>query len=146
MLCISTSFWLLHAPKSWLKYFFHPISSFLLILNFFQWFHGWNQQKTPENEQKKVIFVYSSKLIDMQKLVDSLRGNLKIVSLRLTFSDVFCWFQPWNRWKRFEMNKKSWKRLKKVVRPALGCAQHPKAGQNTQQSVEKSDQKTLVGG
>ena len=26
------------------------------------------------------------------------------------------------------------KRLKKMFRPASGCAQHPKAGQNTQQS------------
>ena len=29
----------------------------------------------------------------------------------------------------------SWKRLKKVVRPAFGFAQHPKAGQNTQQFI-----------
>ena len=26
---------------------------------------------------------------------------------------LFWWFQPWNHWKRFEMNKKGWKRLKK---------------------------------
>ena len=30
-----------------------------------------------------------------------------------SFSNVFCWFQAWNHWKRFEMNKKGWKRLKK---------------------------------
>ena len=30
------------------------------------------------------------------------------------------------------MNKKAWKRLKKVVWPPFGCAQHPKADQNTQ--------------
>ena len=31
------------------------------------------------------------------------------------------------------LNKKGWKRLKKGFRPAFWCAQHPKAGQNTQQ-------------
>ena len=31
------------------------------------------------------------------------------------------------------MNKKVEKRLKKMFRPAFGCAQHPKAGRNTQQ-------------
>ena len=31
-------------------------------------------------------------------------------------------------------DKKAWKRPKKVVRPAFGCVQHPKAGQNTQHS------------
>ena len=34
--------------------------------------------------------------------------------------------------KRLKINKKCWKRLKKVVQPAFGCAQHPKAGRNTQ--------------
>ena len=52
-----------------------------------------------------------------------------ITSLRLTreqiknclyhffcsFSDVFCWFQPWNHRKRLKMNKKDWKWLKKAV-------------------------------
>ena len=36
------------------------------------------------------------------------------------------------------MNKKGLKGLKglkKVFRPAVGCAQHPKAGQNTQQTI-----------
>ena len=55
---------------------------------------------------------YSSKLVDMQTLVDSLRGY---------------------HWKRFKMNKKGWNRPQKVFQPALGCTQHPKAGQNTQQ-------------
>ena len=35
------------------------------------------------------------------------------------FSDVFCWFQAWNHWKRFIMNKKGWKRLKKVAHNTL---------------------------
>ena len=50
----------------------------------------------------------------------------------LVISDVFCWFHPWNHWKRFKINKKGWKRLKKVVWPAFRCCKHLKAGQNTQ--------------
>ena len=50
----------------------------------------------------------------------------------LVISDVFCWFHPWNHWKRFKINKKGWKRLKKVVQPDFGCVQRPKAGRNTQ--------------
>ena len=30
MLCISSSFWVLRAPKSWSNYFFQPFSSFLV--------------------------------------------------------------------------------------------------------------------
>ena len=36
-----------------------------------------------ENEQKKHSFVYSSKVVDMQKLVNSLKGYLEIVLFRL---------------------------------------------------------------
>ena len=32
MLCISTNFWVLHAPESWLKYFFESSLTFLFIL------------------------------------------------------------------------------------------------------------------
>ena len=34
--------------------------------------------------------------------------------------------------KNVKMIKKDWKHMKKVFRPAFGCAQHPKAGQNSQ--------------
>ena len=34
--------------------FFSRFQRFLLILNLFQWFHSWNQQKTSENEQKNI--------------------------------------------------------------------------------------------
>ena len=84
--------------------YFSRFQPFLIILNLFQWFHIWDQQKTCENEQKKVIFVYCSKLVYMQKLVDPLRGYIKNVA---------------NGWK-------------KVVQPAFECAQHPKAGRSTQ--------------
>ena len=49
------------------------------------------------------------------------------------FSDIFSWFQLWNHWKRFKINKKGWKRLKEVFWTAFGCAQYPKAGRNAQQ-------------
>ena len=49
-----------------------------------------------------------------------------------SFSDVFCCFQVWNHWKRFKMSKKGWKWLKKVIWPDFGCAQHLKAGWNTE--------------
>ena len=52
-----------------------------------------------------------------------------------SISDVFCWFQLWNHWKRYEINKKVWKRLKKVVRPAFMCCKHLKAGWNTQHTL-----------
>ena len=76
--------------------------------------------KTSENEQKIMVFfsffAYSSKLVDMQKLVNSLREYLKLICFRLIF--YFCnWFQAW---KRFEMNKKGWKQLKTNLWPALG--------------------------
>ena len=86
------------------KTFFSAVfQPFMFISNLFQWFHTWNQQKTSENEQK-MYFDYSSKLVDMQKLVHSLRGYPKIV-----------WFQAWNHWRRFEMNKKDWKRWEKKI-------------------------------
>ena len=65
---------------------------------------------------------------------DQLSGAVRTQKLvELLF---FSRFQPFLfilNWKRFEMNKKGWKRLKK----AFGCAQHPKAGQNTQQMYTK---------
>ena len=67
MLCISTSFWVLSATKSWSKHFF------------------------------------------------------------CSFSDIFCWFEPWNHWKRFEMNKKGWRRLKKSVSTSFCVHAAPKS-------------------
>ena len=67
------------------------------------------KKKLSENEQKKCGFVYSSKFVDMQKLVDSPRGYPEIVFFCL----YFIWFQPWNHWESFKMNKKGWKWLKK---------------------------------
>ena len=54
----------------------------------FQRFHSWNQQKTSEKNTKKHVFVYSSNLVDMQKLVDSLRGYLEIVFFSVDFNPL----------------------------------------------------------
>ena len=75
-------------PKAGRTTFFQPFLTFLLFLFLFHWFHGWNQQKTSENEQKKV---YSSKLVDIQKLVDSLRRSLKFVFFWLIKKSKNCW-------------------------------------------------------
>ena len=54
-----------------------------------------------------------------------------------SFSHVFYWYQAWNHWKRFKMNKKVENGFKKVVPPAFGCTQHPKAGRHTPQFFNK---------
>ena len=38
-----------------------------------------------------------------------------------SFSAVFCWFQLWNHWKMFKINKKDWKRLKNYFDQLLGA-------------------------
>ena len=127
---------------------------FLLILNLFQWLHDWNQQKTSETEQKKWCLSTPqswstckswstpwggtsnlSFLVDFfdEELFAALKSRQ--ISRFCSFSDVFCWFLAWNHWTRFKMNKQGWKRLKKVVRPAFGCVQHPKDGRNTQHEI-----------
>ena len=78
------------------------------------------------NKKKILIYVAVIFLLWVDK-------NGEKTFLFLFISDVFSWFQTWNHWKRFKINNKGWKRLKKVFRPAFGWAYHPKAGQNTQQ-------------
>ena len=53
----------------------------MLISNFFQWFFGWNKK----NVWKNSVLSYSLKLVDMQMLVDSLRGCLEFVFFQLIF-------------------------------------------------------------
>ena len=67
-------------PESWSKHFFQP---FIFFSNLFQWFHIWNHWKTPENERNCVfsMFCYSSKLVDTQTMVDSLRGTNCVVNI-----------------------------------------------------------------
>ena len=57
-----------HLKKGWNTFFSH-FQHFLIILNLFQWFQAWNEQKTSE----------------MKKQVNSLRGYLKFVFLQLIF-------------------------------------------------------------
>ena len=58
---------------------------FLFISKLFQWFHGWIHIKNVWKWTKKRVYVYSSTLVDKQKLVDSMRRYLKIVYFRLIF-------------------------------------------------------------
>ena len=117
-MCILTSIWVLRASKSWSKHFFQSFPTFFVHVRDFT-----SQIKKKCLKYKSIfkIFVYSSKLVDMQKLVDSLRGHLEFVFFRLIFY-----------WKRFRMNQKGWKRLKKEFWPAFECKQHLKASRNTQ--------------
>ena len=39
-----------------------------------------------------------------------------------SFTDVFCWFQPWNQWKRIEMNKIVENGFKKCFNQLSGAA------------------------
>ena len=109
----------------------------MFILNIFQLFFAWNQEKTLENLWKNWVLSYSLKLIDMQTLVDSLREYLKFFFYRLIFNlfniflSIFSWFclkkkhffliPAEKSLKPFEMNKKGWKRPRKVFQPALGA-------------------------
>ena len=82
MLCISTSFQVLHALKSWLKYFSCPFSTFCVDFQmFFSDFSSQNKKKHLEN----CISRCSLKLFDTQMLDDSLRGTSKF-SFRGSFS------------------------------------------------------------
>ena len=90
LLCILTSFRLLRASKCWSKHFFQPFSTFLLLFKCFSMnFHL--------KSRKNCVLSYSLKLVDMQRLVNSLRGY--------TFFLDF-------RWKLIEKHLKEEKRLK----------------------------------
>ena len=74
MLCILTSFWVLRTPKSRLNYFFSVVLTFFVHFKTFSVISRLKSSKKYKNEQKKCVFVYSSKLVHMQKLVNSLTG------------------------------------------------------------------------
>ena len=83
-------------PKAGGNTFFSCFQPFLFILNLLYSFHAWNQEKI------KYFFSdlgYSLKLVDMQELVDSLRGYLEFVFFWL----IFYFFNlnsslNWERW------------------------------------------------
>ena len=69
VLCISTSFQVHAAPKSWLNYFYLAVFNlFCSFKTFFSDFTAEINKKCLKRKQKKVIFVYTSKLVNMQKL------------------------------------------------------------------------------
>ena len=162
-MCISTSFWVLAVPKSWLNYFFQPFSTFFLILNLFRRFHCWNQQKTSENEQKKPCFCLFLKagrhakaarlpkglprncLFSVDFLhVDQLWGvdkNTFFVHFQTFFVDFSC--EIIEKVKN-EKRKKVENGSKKVIRPAFVCCIHPKAGWNIQQTDSIFRSKTCL--
>ena len=139
LLCILTSFEVLHTPESWLKHFFQP------VLTFFVYFSPFFSDFRPEIKKKHLkmnkfffsYFAYSSNLVDMQKLVNSLGGTPKL--------SFFCWFFENKHFLDFrpEITEKGekWTQKvkniwKKVFQPGFGCVQHPKAGRNTLHSIE----------
>ena len=109
MLCISISFWVLHPPKSWLKY------NFLAVFNLFCWltFFG-DQEKTSENS----VLAYYLKLVDNLMLVDIQRGYKS--SLIHWFSDMFSWFWMKNHQKMSKIYKKRLKTAKKYFNQQPG--------------------------
>ena len=86
VLCILTSF-------------FSRFSTFFVRFKAFSVISRLKSLKNVWKWTKKCGFVYSSKLVNVQKLVDSLRGYLKIVffqwifSFFLHFSAFFDWFR-----------------------------------------------------
>ena len=70
------------------------------------------------------------KLKSGKSAISSFKSQLRVLCISTifcSFSDIFCWFQPWNHWKRFEMNKKGWKRLEKSSSTSLRVLQAPKS-------------------
>ena len=96
VLCFSTSFWVLRARKSWSKHIFQLF--FNLFCSFQSFFSDFTAEITKNvwKWTKKRGFVYSS------KLVDSLRGYLKIVFFRLIFFHLFKIIEILNKFKIFE--------------------------------------------
>ena len=77
-----TSFWVLRAPKSWSKPFFSCFSTFFVHFKAFSVISRLKSLKNVWTWTKNYSY---SKLVDMQKLVNSLRGYLEIVFFRLIF-------------------------------------------------------------
>ena len=69
VLCISNSFWVLLAIKSWLKHFFWQVSNFFVDFRCFWWLFYYLKKRI-----KNIVLSCSLKLVNTQKLVDSLRG------------------------------------------------------------------------
>ena len=105
LLCISTSFWVLRAPKSWSKHFCQPFSNFVVHFKAFTVISRLKSTKNVWKRTKKRDFVYSSKLVDMQKLKNSWKkcfdqllgggSTLKLVKIHNNGPYIFSsWYKP----------------------------------------------------
>ena len=90
-LSILTSFWMLRAPKCWLKYLFCRCQPFLLIFNVFCWFSSENKKK----RLKKQYFVwvdqhsgYRDKIIISYKLTTCPYIKYRIPRIVLTIVGI----------------------------------------------------------
>ena len=90
-------------PKAGGNTFFSHFQPFFFISKVFQWIYVWNQEKTLKNIWKNCVLSYSLKLVNMQMLVNSLRGTTQFFS---NFLKVFTWFQTEIHCKTFEIKKK----------------------------------------
>ena len=103
-------------PKLVELLFFSCFQPYLFISNLFQWFHAWKHKK-------RVQTGWHAKA---GRLPERVPQNFWLIFFTfLKFLSVFDWF-----WSFSLIYENGWK---KVVRPAFGCTQHPKAGWNTQQ-------------
>ena len=124
-----------HQFLSWTIFLAFSLSLFLAHLSAFYWILSFYFFISLLLWLRRASVVYFNQLLSAtctQKLVKLLFSVVfNLFCSFQTFFLRFCWFQPWNHWKSFEIKKKGWKR------PALGWAQHPKAGRNPQQASKK---------
>ena len=81
VLCISTSFWVLRAPKNWLKHFSDIFQSFLFISKLFSVF-------TAEITEKRCLLLKAGRHAKAGRLLDSLKGYPKIVFFGWFFGNI----------------------------------------------------------
>ena len=107
---------LLDAGRTWelIKTLFQLFSTFFLLFNIFQWISIWNHWKTLKTQFFQ------------------------------TFLNVFKWFQTEIHWKCLKRRNTVENGWKKVFWPAFGCAQHLKAGWNTQQILDWDQNKACL--
>ena len=130
VLCILTSFWVLHAPKSWLKIFFSHFSTYFVH---FKAFSVISRLKSTNNVWKWTRFCLLLKAGRHAKAGRHPEGVPQNCLFSVDYFQTF--FVDFSREiteKVLKLTKKVEKRLKKMFRPAFGWAQHPKAGWNTQ--------------
>ena len=110
VLCILICFRVLRSPASLSKYFFKTV---------FNLFWG-----------RRVVY-FSDPTYPPQNsrgLIPCAIGHLEGTNnVFLFIFRRFSWFQTWNHWKRFKINKKGWKRLKKSILTNFRVCAAPKS-------------------